>query len=127
MIAAGTAGVAWFGAALAGRGFAAVVLAVAAGACVAFVWLGVYSPADPEHRRFGRLAIDGRVLLALEVGVIVAGGAAIWATWSRAAGETYLTLAFVDLVVRYPRLLALLRKEPAATPIPRSRPEDRGR
>ena len=75
----------------------------------AILWLSVYSPADPETTRFGVFPVPGRARLLLEILLIIAGGSALWMVWSRAAGETFLTAAFIDFVVRYPRLIALYR------------------
>jgi hypothetical protein len=104
----GIAGAAWFGLTLAG-GLAGLVPGALLGATFAIAWFGVYSPADPDTTPFGRLPVGGRARLLLEILLIIAGGAAFWMAWNRAAGETYLTAAFIDFAVRYPRLSTLYR------------------
>jgi hypothetical protein len=105
----GIAGPAWFGWNLADGGFAGAATSLTSGIAFAVLWLGVYSPADPEAPRFGLLPVNGRMRLLLEIVLIVAGGSALWMVWNRATGETFLTAAFIDFVVRYPRLAILYR------------------
>jgi hypothetical protein len=106
---AGIVGPAWLGWQLAGGGIAGAGAAVALGVAFAILWFGVYAPADPEWNHFGILPVSGRLRLVLEIVLIIAGGCALWMVWHRAAGETFMTVAFIDLVIRYPRLFALYR------------------
>jgi hypothetical protein len=107
VIASGVAGVMWLGWSLAENPVLKSALALTGGALFACLWLCVYSPGDPERRPYGKLAVPGRFLLVLEIALIIAGGAALWIAWHRAAGETYLTVAFIDGAVRYSRLATL--------------------
>ncbi len=111
----GIVGAAWLGSQLAGGGIAGVGAAITFGAAFAVLWFGVYAPADPEPNRFGFLPVSGRFRLVLEIALIIAGGSALWMTWHRAAGEMFMTVAFIDLVIRYPRLFALYRDRPASS------------
>jgi len=110
VIATGTFAVAWLGWSATDAVPFQIALALAGGALLAVGWTVIYSPADPERRPFERFAVPGRVMLAIEVLLILAGGIAFWAVWHRAAGETYLTVAAIDLAVRYPRLAPLWRE-----------------
>jgi hypothetical protein len=106
---AGIAGPAWFGWELAGGGLLGAVTALAFGAAFAVLWFVVYAPADPEPNRFGILPVRGRLRVFLDIALIIAGGSALWMAWSRAAGETFLTAAFIDFAIRYPRQFQLFR------------------
>ena len=107
----GIAGLAWLGWERAGDGIAGVALGVAVARASTFLWFGVSAPSDPESNRLSVVPIRGRVRIVLEILLILAGGSALWMAWTRAAGETYLTAAFIDMVVRYPRLAALYREQ----------------
>jgi hypothetical protein len=105
----GIAAPAWLGWSVASGGITGAFTGFILGAVFAMLWFGVYSPVDPETTRFGVFPVPGRVRLLLEIVLIIAGGSALWMVWSRAAGETFLTAAFIDFVVRYPRLITLYR------------------
>lgn len=107
VIAGGVASVTWLGWTAGPNVTTKSALALVGGALFAFLWLGLFSPSDPEPRLFEWLAISGRPLLLIEVVLIIAGGAALWMAWHRAAGETYWTVAFIDLAVRYTRIAKL--------------------
>jgi len=111
---AGAAGPAWLGWEISGGGVLGGACALLVGAVMALLWFGVYAPADPEPARFGVMPVNGRLRIVLEIMLIIIGGIALWLAWNRAAGETYLTAAFIDFVVRYPRLFALYRDRPLA-------------
>lgn len=105
----GIAGPVWFGWELSGGGVPGTLTALLFGAAFGILWLGVYAPVDPEPNPLGFLPVRGRLRFVLEIALIIAGGSALWIAWSRAAGETFLTAAFIDLAVRYPRQAILFR------------------
>ena len=107
--AAGIAGPAWFGWELGGGGISGAALALLVCAAFAFLWFGTHAAVDPEPNPLGFVPIRGRIRFALEIALIIAGGSALWMAWNRAAGETFLTAAFIDFVIRYPRLATLVR------------------
>lgn len=120
VIATGVIGAAWYGWTLGSSTAMKSALALVGGALFAVLWLSIYSPVDPERRSLGILPVSGRTLIVLEVALIVAGGTALWLAWHRAAGETYWTVAFIDLAVRYSRFSALWRSNPASSDRERS-------
>lgn len=104
------------GAALAGwsLGGGGVTGALCAGLLIAAfgaLWGLTYAGTDPERRPWGRLRVSGRVRLAIEMAIVILGGAALWIFWNRAAAETYLTLAVFDYSVQYRRIVALSRPD----------------
>lgn len=103
----GIAAAGWYGWTLGESVLTRSSLAVAGSALLLFGWVCVFSAVDPERKPVELVAVPGRVLIILEIVLVVAGGAALWSVWHRAAGETYLTAAFIDLAVRYYRLSPL--------------------
>ncbi|MCC6705377.1 MAG: hypothetical protein IT334_10905 [Thermomicrobiales bacterium] len=112
MIATGAVGAGWYGWTLGSSNAKSSALAMLGGALLLFLWSTVYASADPEPKYLPRFQVPGRALIGLEFALIIAGGAALWMAWHRAAGETYMTVAFIDLAVRYHRLPRLWRNEP---------------
>lgn len=104
------------GAALAGwslgdGGVAGALLAGLLIAAIGALWALTYAEADPERHSWGRIRVPGRLRLAIELTIVILGGAAIWIFWNRAAAETYLTLAVFDYSVQYRRIVALSRPD----------------
>jgi hypothetical protein len=112
VIASGVTGVVWLAWTAGTSLVTKSALALLGGALFAFPWIGFYSPNDPERRLLWLIAVPGRMLLLIEIGLIILGGTALWLAWHRAAGETYWTVAFIDLVVRYTRVSRLWNNEP---------------
>jgi len=111
VVLSGAAGAGWYGWTLGSSNAKSSALAIAGGALLLLLWSTVYASGDSEPKYLPRFRVPGRVLIGLEFALIIAGGAALWSAWHRAAGETYMTLAFIDLAVRYHRLPRLWRDE----------------
>lgn len=73
------------------------------------LWVYAGTPGDPARRMPPRLALAGPGRLLLEVTILGIAAFAVWTTVSRAASETFLTVAVVLYVVTWDRLLWLLR------------------
>jgi ammonia channel protein AmtB len=108
----GIAGAAWLGWQTADQLGISIVLACLGAGLLALGWFGIGAHSDPELKPTARVHIPGKALIFVEVALIIAGGAALWMAWHRAAGEAYMTLAFIDMAVRYSRIAMLWRDAP---------------
>jgi hypothetical protein len=75
---------------------------------VVAIW-GVFATPGNSHRGKGLVAVAGWVRLLIEVVIFGLGAAALWVTWSRAASETFMTVAILNFALTWDRQWHLLR------------------
>lgn len=103
------AGLAWWGWSLGHVASGRLALAIVIPAVAAWLWIMVGTPGDPALLIPPRVAWAGPGRLLLEVTILGVAAFAIWTTVSRAASETFLTVAVVLYAVTWDRQLWLLR------------------
>lgn len=106
---ASLAGLAWWGWTLGDGGLAGIALALLFVFLAAALRGALGTPGDPARGAKPPVAVPGWLRLALELVILAVTAYAIWVSVSRAASETFLTVAVVLYVVTWDRSLWLLR------------------
>lgn len=106
---ASLAALAWWGWKLGDGGTAGIALALLFIFFAAALRGALGTPGDPARTAQPWITVPGWLRLALELVILGLAAFAIWITVSRAASETFLTVAGVLYVVTWDRQLWLLR------------------